>query len=136
MSGLRTEFEFVLPKGFVDLDGRLHRRGRMRLATGRDELEPLRDQRINGADDPYLTVLVLARVITNLGSLEVITPEIVEGLFAVDLAFLQDLYGVANFGTEDEIRHLVERQAEAVAELEATAAKRSGGVVHEAVADG
>ena len=52
---LRTEFEFVLPKGFVDADGRLHRRGRMRLATGRDELEPLRDGRINGADDPYLT---------------------------------------------------------------------------------
>jgi hypothetical protein len=85
---------------------------------------------------PTTRTLVLARVITDLGSLEAITPEIVEGLFAVDLAFLQDLYGVANFGTEEEIRHLVERQAEAVAELEAAAAQRAGGVVHEAVADG
>lgn len=136
MSGLRTEFEFVLPKGYVGPDGRLHRRGRMRLATGRDELEPLRDQRISGPDDPYLTVLVLSRVITSLGSLESITPEVVEGLFAVDLAFLQDLYGVANFGTEEEIRQLVERQAAAVAELEATAAQRAGGVVDEAASDG
>jgi hypothetical protein len=133
---LRTEFEFVLPKGFVDADGRLHRRGRMRLATGRDELEPLRDGRINGADDPYLTVLVLARVVTNLGSLEVITPEVVESLFAVDLAFLQDLYGVANFGSEDEINELVDRQRAAVEALDAAAAERAGGVLREAAADG
>ena len=133
---LRTEFEFVLPKGFVDDDGRLHRRGRMRLATGRDELEPLRDGRINGPDDPYLTVLVLARVVTNLGSLEGITPEIVESLFAVDLAFLQDLYGVANFGSEDEINELVDRQKAAVDALDAAAAGRAGGVLREAAADG
>lgn len=133
---LRTEFEFVLPKGFVDADGRLHRRGRMRLATGRDELEPLRDGRINGPDDPYLTVLVLARVVTNLGSLEAITPEVVESLFAVDLAFLQDLYGVANFGSEQEINELVERQKAAVDALDAAAAGRAGGVLREAAADG
>ena len=133
---LRTEFEFVLPKGFVDDDGRLHRRGRMRLATGRDELEPLRDGRINGPDDPYLTVLVLARVVTNLGSLEAITPEVVESLFAVDLAFLQDLYGVANFGSEQEINELVERQKAAVDALDAAAAGRAGGVLREAAADG
>jgi hypothetical protein len=128
VSGLRTEFEFVLPKGYVGDDARLHRRGRMRLATGRDELEPLRDGRISGPDDPYLTVLVLARVVTQLGSLEAVTPEVVESLFAVDLAFLQDLYGVANFGSEDEIRELVERQQAAVDALEAAAANRAGGV--------
>jgi hypothetical protein len=133
---LRTEFEFVLPKGFVDPDGRLHRRGRMRLATGRDELEPLRDGRINGPDDPYLTVLVLARVVTHLGTLEGISPEVVESLFAVDLAFLQDLYGVANFGSEDEINELVERQRAAVDALDAAAAGRASGVLREATADG
>jgi hypothetical protein len=133
---LRTEFEFVLPKGYVDADGRLHRRGRMRLATGRDELEPLRDGRITGPDDPYLTVLVLARVVTDLGSIEAVTPDTIESLFAVDLAFLQDLYGVANFGSEAEIDELVERQRAAVEALDAAAANRSGGVLHEAAADG
>src|SRR5688500_305665 len=70
----------------------------MRLATARDEIEPLRDARITGADDPYLTILVIARVITSLGTLRQVTPNEVEGLFAADLAFLQDLYGIVNFG--------------------------------------
>jgi hypothetical protein len=95
---LQTEFEFTLPKGFVGRDGTLHRRGVMRLSTARDEIEPLRDPRITGPDDPYLTILVIARVVTELGSLDDITPREVEGLFAADLAFLQDLYGIINFG--------------------------------------
>jgi hypothetical protein len=117
--GLRTEFDFVLPKGYVDADGRLHRLGRMRLATARDELEPLRDSRVTGPDDPYITVLVLARVVTRLGSLDQVTPEVVEGLFAVDLAFLQDLYGIVNFGDEDEVAEVARQQQDAVAALEA-----------------
>jgi hypothetical protein len=95
---LETEFAFTLPKGYVDDSGMLHRHGTMRLATARDEIEPLRDPRINGADDPYLTILVIARVITSLGSLRQVTPNEIEGLFAADLAFLQDLYGIINFG--------------------------------------
>lgn len=95
---LQTEFEFTLPKGFVGRDGTLHRRGVMRLSTARDEIEPLRDPRITGPDDPYLTILVIARVVTELGTLDDITPREVEGLFAADLAFLQDLYGIINFG--------------------------------------
>jgi hypothetical protein len=96
--GLETEFEFTLPKGYVDEGGMLHRHGTMRLATARDEIEPLRDPRVTGADDPYLTILVIARVVTALGTLRQITPNEVEGLFAADLAFLQDLYGIVNFG--------------------------------------
>ena len=95
---LQTEFEFTLPKGFVGRDGTLHRRGVMRLSTARDEIEPLRDPRITGPDDPYLTILVIARVVSELGTLDDITPREVEGLFAADLAFLQDLYGIINFG--------------------------------------
>jgi hypothetical protein len=95
---LETEFAFTLPKGYVDDSGMLHRHGTMRLATARDEIEPLRDPRINGADDPYLTILVISRVITSLGTLRQVTPNEVEGLFAADLAFLQDLYGIINFG--------------------------------------
>ena len=106
MAGLRTEFDFTLPKGFVGSDGTLHRHGTMRLATARDEIEPLRSRTIDGPDDPYLTILVLARVITSLGSLPEVGVDEVEGLFAADLAFLQDLYGIINFGDQADVEAL------------------------------
>jgi len=108
---LRTEYEFTLPRGYVDLGGRVHRQGTMRLATARDELEPLRHPTVTGPDDPRLTVLILARVVTKLGDLEMITPTEIEGLFAADLAFLQDFYGVINFGTQEEYEALLAAQA-------------------------
>lgn len=104
--GLQTEFDFTLPKGFVDRQGGLHREGTMRLATARDELEPLRDARVQGADDPYLTIVVLSRVITNLGGLDEVTTSVVENLFAADLAFLQDVYGIINFGDPADLAEL------------------------------
>jgi hypothetical protein len=106
MAGLQTEFAFTLPKGFVDGDGVLHRQGTMRLATARDEIEPLRDSRVSGPDDPFLTILVIARVISSLGTLRQVTPNEVEGLFAADLAFLQDLYGIINFGDPADVEVL------------------------------
>ena len=112
MSGIRTEYEFVLPRGYVDESGALHKRGVMRLATARDELQPLRDPTITGPDDPRLTILVLARVVRSLGSLELVTAHEVEGLFAADLAYLQDFYGVINFGTPEEIEVLLAAQEE------------------------
>lgn len=93
--GLSTEFSFVLPRGYVDDDGHVHREGVMRLATARDEIAPLRDPRVQ-ANEAYLTVLLLARVVEQLGSLESVDTRVVEGLFAVDLAFLQDLYRRVN----------------------------------------
>src|SRR5690606_20884484 len=56
--------------------------------------------------DPYLTVLVLARVISSLGTLDSIGPREIEGLFAADLAFLQDLYGIVNFGDQRDVAAL------------------------------
>lgn len=106
MAGLQTEFPFTLPKGYVDGEGQLHREGTMRLATARDEIEPLRDPRVSGPDDPYLTILVLSRVITELGSVHQITTREVENLFAADLAFLQDLYGIINFGDPADVAAL------------------------------
>lgn len=94
---LQTEFPFTLPKGFVDGDGALHRKGTMRLATARDEIAPLRDARVQ-ENEAYLTVILLSRVITELGSLDQVTPKVVEGMFASDLAYLQDYYQVINFG--------------------------------------
>lgn len=92
---LRTEFPFVLPRGYVDAASTVHRAGVMRLATARDELLPLRDDRVR-ENPAYLTVVLLARVITRLGSIDDVHVGIVENLFASDLAFLQDLYGRVN----------------------------------------
>src|SRR6476469_6709713 len=110
MSGLKTSYEFTLPRGYVDHHGQLHKTGTMRLATARDELAPLRDPTVTGPDDPRLTVLVLARVVERLGDLPQVTPHEIEGLFAVDLAFLQDFYGVINFGSQEEYDALVNAQ--------------------------
>ena len=107
---LTTQYEFTLPRGYVDRDGGLHRTGLMRLATARDELEPLRDPTVNGPDDPRLTVLILARVVDKLGDLPMVTPHEIEGLFAADLAFLQDFYGVINFGSKEEYDELIRSQ--------------------------
>ena len=106
MAGFQTEYSFTLPKGYIDASGTLHRNGTMRLATARDEIEPLRDQRVTGPDDPYLTILVLSRVITELGTLRQIGVNEVENLFAADLAFLQDLYGIINFGSPADVAAL------------------------------
>src|SRR3954463_9771267 len=132
MTGLQTEFDFTLPKGYVDSTGTLHRVGTMRLATARDEIEPLRDPRVSGPDDPFLTVIVLSRVVSRLGSLSQVTPREIENLFAADLAFLQDLYGIINFGTADELDELrrstaPEPEPEPEAEVAPQAASFDGG---------
>ncbi len=95
LAGLRTEFPFVLPRGYVDDAGTVHREGAMRLATARDEILPLRDPRVR-ENEAYLTVLLLSRVVTRLGTVPSVTPTVIEGMFASDLAFLQDLYRRVN----------------------------------------
>src|SRR5215212_420291 len=90
-AALRTEFGFVLPRGYVDAAGAVHRQGVMRLATAKDELVPQRDPRVR-ENEAYLTVLLLSRVITRLGTLPDVHPGVIENMFASDLAFLQDLY--------------------------------------------
>ena len=87
----QTEFEFTLPCGFLDNEGTLHRDGVMRRATAADEILPLKDPRVQ-SNEAYVIVILLSRVLTRLGSLPAINPKVIEGLFATDLAFLQDLY--------------------------------------------
>lgn len=99
----QTEVEFELPKGYVDEEGTLHRRGVMRLATAADEILPLRDPRVQ-QNEAYLAVIVLARVILRLGQLPEIHTGIIEGLFASDLAYLQRLYDELNSTDEAEAR--------------------------------
>ncbi|BCJ37204.1 hypothetical protein Athai_47070 [Actinocatenispora thailandica] len=88
---LRTEYPFVLPRGYRDRNGSLHRDGVLRLATARDEIAPRTDFRVR-QNPAYLTVVLLARTLVRLGTYEPVDTDVVEGLFASDLAFLQDLY--------------------------------------------
>ncbi len=87
----QTEFEFTLPKGYVDEEGNLHKKGTMRLATAADEILPMKDPRVQ-SNPAYLTVILFSRVITKLGSLATINPKVIENLFASDLSYLQELY--------------------------------------------
>lgn len=91
----QTEFEFTLPCGYLEDDGTLHREGVMRRATAADEIQPLRDPRVV-KNPAYLAVILLSRVVTRLGGLQAINPKVIEGLYATDMAFLQDLYNRAN----------------------------------------
>lgn len=88
---MQTEFDFELPKGYVDSEGNLHRKGKMRLATAADEIVPMKDPRVQ-QNPSYLSIILLSRVITQLGSLPAINNAVIEGLFTMDLAYLQDMY--------------------------------------------
>jgi hypothetical protein len=89
--GLQTEYQFSLPRGYVDGEGNLHRDGVMRLATAMDEIIPMRDMRVK-QNQAYLTVVLLSRVVTQLGTLPQVHTGIIENLFSADFAYLQDLY--------------------------------------------
>jgi len=99
---LQTEYDFVLPKGYIDKEGTLHRTGVMRLATAGDEILPMKDPRVK-QNPAYLAVIVLSRVITRLGDLEMLTPKVIEELFSADVAYLQDFYQRINQNGTTEI---------------------------------
>ena len=88
-------FEFILPKGFVDASGEVHRQGLIRPATARDEIEATNHPLV--ADYPVYQVLVLlSRTILQLGELTNITPEMLEHLFLPDLDYLVEAYNAIN----------------------------------------
>ncbi len=95
---LKTEYEFILPRGYVDKDGTVHRHGVMRLANARDEIAPLNDLRVQ-RNRAYLIIVLLSRVITKLGDLPEVNTGVIESLFAGDLRFLEEMYNRIN---EDE----------------------------------
>lgn len=88
---LQTEYEFALPRGYIDKDGNVHKKGLMRLATAMDEIAPLRDPRVQ-SNQAYLAIILLARVISKLGSLPDVNTGVIEKLFSADFAYLQDFY--------------------------------------------
>lgn len=92
---LQTEYIFTLPKGYVDKEGNLHRQGIMRLATAADEIHPMRDSRVQ-QNPSYLTIVLLSRVVTELGKLPKIDTGVIENLFTADLNYLQEMYSRIN----------------------------------------
>ena len=88
---MKSEYAFTLPRGLVDSEGSVHREGTMRLATARDEIEPLRSVEVR-QNEAYLSVLLLARTVTRIGEFAEISPELIEGLYAADFDHLQRLY--------------------------------------------
>jgi hypothetical protein len=108
---MQTEFEFLLPKGYLDESGNLHRKGVMRLATAMDEIIPLRDPRVR-SNPAYVTVMILSRVITQLGAVDEMTPRVIEQFFACDLNYLQKFYRRIN---ELELEVVMDVQPEALA---------------------
>ena len=91
----QTEFPFTLPKGYIDFEGNLHKEGVMRIANAADEILPLKDPRVQ-SNPAYLTIIILTRVITKLGTLPAISTQIIEGISTADLAYLQDMYQRVN----------------------------------------
>ena len=88
---LQTEHEFILPKGYVDEEGNLHKKGIMRLATAADEILPMKDPRVQ-RNPAYLSIILVSRVLTKLGDLPDPNPGIIEKLFVSDLGYLQEFY--------------------------------------------
>jgi hypothetical protein len=103
VSSERTEFPFTLPRGYVDSEGKLHKQGTMRLAAAKDEVAPLQDPRVK-ANPGYLAVILLARVITQLGSLHQVYPQVIEDLPVKDFAYLQSLYRRINQEGHNQIK--------------------------------
>ncbi len=95
MESFQTEFNFSLPMGYVDKEGTLHKEGTMRLATAGDEIIPLKDPRVQ-QNPGYLSVILLSRVVTKLGGLDIINTKVIEDLFAADFAYLQQMYNRFN----------------------------------------
>ena len=88
---MKTVFEFVLPQGYVDGQGQVHRQGQMRLSMALDEVQSMDDPRVQ-QNEAYLPIVLLSRVIVQLGALPMVTPDVVAQLFAADFAYLEDLY--------------------------------------------
>lgn len=97
------EFTFTLPRGYTDGEGRLHKEGSMRLAKARDEVEAMADHRVK-SNPSYLAVVLLARVVTRLGSMAQIYPKVIEDLPVADFAFLQEMYRRVNEQGHNRVR--------------------------------
>ena len=97
-----TEYEFNLPVGFIDQNGQHQQYGRMRLATAADEMVAI--EQLEGQHPSRLPLYLLERVITQLGSYgsDAIDPHFLQQLYAMDLAFLSDVYLQINSPSQND----------------------------------
>lgn len=118
---MQTEFPFTLPRGYVDAEGNMHREGVMRLSTAYDEIAPMKDPRVQ-TNPGYLIVILLSRVVSRLGDLQIVNPKVIESLFSADLAYLQDFYRQINENGHNRL-HVTCPHCESNFEVEMSAAE-------------
>jgi len=92
------EFEFTLPLGYKDDEGRMHRATTMRKMTGREE-SILADKRFHRNGGKLVTEL-LVNCIIRLGELERCDRSVVSRLYSVDRNFLLLKLRSITFGSE------------------------------------
>ncbi|MBD2449287.1 phage tail assembly protein [Nostoc sp. FACHB-152] len=92
---LWTEFDFTLPRGLIDSQNHVHRHGKMRLATAKDEILVQKERQVQETPG-YGALVMLSRVITRLGSLNSVSPNLLEGLLLHDIAYLREFYNRIN----------------------------------------
>ena len=85
------EFDFTLPKGLIDANGKVHNQGKMKLLTAKDEMIVQDLSRRN--PDTDLVFLLLVQAIAKLGTLNRVTAHQLEQLFLPDFLYLQNLFG-------------------------------------------
>lgn len=91
-------FEFDLPIGHVDADGRLHKKAALRKMTGRDEAVIAdKSNRNNGA---RLITELLANCLVRLGTIERPAKPLIQSLYSADRHFLLMKLREITFGAE------------------------------------
>ena len=90
-----TEFSFILPRGLVDDRQRVNRQGVMRLATAKDEIMVQQEPKVR-ENPAYGVLIMLSRVITRLGSLTYVSPDLLENLPILDISYLREYYNRIN----------------------------------------
>jgi len=91
---MNEQIEFYLPLG-LNIDGNIHRKGKMHYTTTLDELN------VQEAEDVYMNsryrdILLLASVIDQIGDITNVTKETIMELYEVDFLYLQFLYRQIN----------------------------------------
>ncbi len=94
----RREFEFELPIGYVDADGRLHRTAVLRKMTGRDEA--IMADKMNRNNGARMITELLANCLVRLGEIERPGAKVTQALYSADRHFLLLKLREVTFGSE------------------------------------
>jgi hypothetical protein len=98
LSAARREYEFELPIGVLDDEGRLHRHGTLRKMTGREEAI-LADQQ-NQRNGGKLVTELLASCVLTLGEIKPLGAATVANMYSADRNYLLLKLRSATFGSQ------------------------------------